>query len=600
VRADGVVVTWGYEEYGGNSASVAAQLNGAVAITAIYSTSSAFAALRADGSVVTWGSARNGGDSSLYASVLDGSKKVLQLSASASAFAVLLDDGTVVSWGDDGFGGDSSALSAQLGSGSVSASAIQKIYSTSSAFAALREDGTVLVWGYAQGGGALDEGVESGLTHVSQIVANQAAFAALRSDGSVVTWGDAGSGGDSSSVLSALDGKNPVTKIFATDHAFAALRADGSLVTWGDANAGGDTSDEDTQLNGSNPVVDVLTSGAAFVALHADGTIANWGDLEIGGHSGGYGAALANVVSGTDIYTDKPYQGGTSVIGSLVADTLQGSWGSDVIFGLEGDDKISGGIVHDKIDGGVGNDISLYLGNRVDFQIRTSVNGFVVSDMKGNEGIDSLTGMESMKFADMTINLTVGEKAKAISADALQAIVELYIAYFNRTPDADGMAYWIGQYQAGTSIAQIGETFYAAAISPTFSALTGYSASMTNADFIKIIYSHVLGRSEVDQGGMDYWSNSLSNGTETRASLIKTIINVAHSFKGNAEYGYVADLLDNKYLVGKYVAIEQGINYNTPEESYAKGVAIAALITATDTSAALALIGVNDIGFSLL
>ena len=42
-----------------------------------------------------------------------------------------------------------------------------------------------------------------------------------------------------------------------------------------------------------------------------------------------------------------------------------------------------------------------------------------------------------------------------------------------------------------------------------------------------------------------------------------------------------------------------GLNYNTPEESITKGVAIASAITATDTSAAVTLIGVTEANFYL-
>ena len=59
--ADGLVVTWGAAECGGDSSSVQAQLQG---VHTIYSTERAFAAQLADGRVVTWGEAVNwGGDS---------------------------------------------------------------------------------------------------------------------------------------------------------------------------------------------------------------------------------------------------------------------------------------------------------------------------------------------------------------------------------------------------------------------------------------------------------------------------------------------------------------------------------------------------------
>jgi NAD(P)H-hydrate repair Nnr-like enzyme with NAD(P)H-hydrate epimerase domain len=68
----------------------------------IFSTASAFAALRADGSVVAWGVGNSGGDSSAVASALNGvdnSKDVVQVFSTGTAFAALRADGSVVTWG---------------------------------------------------------------------------------------------------------------------------------------------------------------------------------------------------------------------------------------------------------------------------------------------------------------------------------------------------------------------------------------------------------------------------------------------------------------------------------------------------------------------
>lgn len=109
-----------------------------------------------------------------------------------------------------------------------------------------------------------------------------------------------------------------------------------------------------------------------------------------------------------------------------------------------------------------------------------------------------------------------------------------------------------------------------------------------------MIYKNVLGRDEVDQEGLDYWSASLASGAQTRGTLINTILGSAHGFKGHLQYGYVADLLDNKVTVGNYFAIEQGLNYLTPEDSISKGIKIAAAVTATDTAASKLLIAMSD------
>ena len=106
-----------------------------------------------------------------------------------------------------------------------------------------------------------------------------------------------------------------------------------------------------------------------------------------------------------------------------------------------------------------------------------------------------------------------------------------------------------------------------------------------------------MGRSSVDQGGLDYWGKALDSGTATRGALVASILSSAHGFKGDKDYGYVADLLDNKLTVATAFAIEQGLSDNTAETAIVHGMAIAAAVTPTDILSALKLIGVADSGF---
>ena len=82
-------------------------------------------------------------------------------------------------------------------------------------------------------------------------------------------------------------------------------------------------------------------------------------------------------------------------------------------------------------------------------------------------------------------------------------------------------------------------------------------------------------------------------------SLVTKILQSAHTFKGDATWGWVADLLDNKAAVAQRFAVDLGLNGNTPEASISRGMQIAAAVTPTSIDAAIALIGVND-GFSTL
>ena len=168
--------------------------------------------------------------------------------------------------------------------------------------------------------------------------------------------------------------------------------------------------------------------------------------------------------------------------------------------------------------------------------------------------------------------------------------MELYVGFFNRVPDAEGLNFWLNQMNQGMTTAQVADSFYACALQ--YSSLTGYTSSMTNEDFVKVIYKNVLGRSSVDAEGLAYWSGALAQGTESRGSLLEAILGSAHTYQGDAQYGWVADLLTNKFEVGKLFAVDMGLTFNTSEASISRGMEIAAAVTPTDTFAAVQLIGV--------
>lgn len=239
-----------------------------------------------------------------------------------------------------------------------------------------------------------------------------------------------------------------------------------------------------------------------------------------------------------------------------------------------------------------------FSGVRANYTVTRGANGVTVTDHVGTDGTTTVdSSVQSLKFADVTINLQIGSKAASISAADLKTLIELYIAYFNRVPDAEGLGYWIDQLKGGKSLEQIGQSFYDAALQ--YASLTGYNSTMTNADFVRMIYKNVLGRTSVDQPALDDWTSRLVKGTETRGTLIKTILGSAHTFKGDATYGYVADLLDNKVSVGTYFAVQQGLSYNTSTDSVSKGMSIAAAVTSTSTSNATRMIGAPDPSFNM-
>jgi Ca2+-binding RTX toxin-like protein len=280
-------------------------------------------------------------------------------------------------------------------------------------------------------------------------------------------------------------------------------------------------------------------------------------------------------------------------------DVLIGTAAVDNISGLAGNDTITGGAGNDTINGGSGVDTAVYSGNLSNYKVSHSGSTYSVVAKTGTDGTDTLTSIESLKFADMTVNLSIQSVAANAPHADVQRLMELYVAFFNRVPDADGLAYWIGQMQAGHTISQIADSFYDAGVQS--SALTGFSSTMSNADFVNVVYKNVLGRADgADPEGLAYWSGELANGHATKGSLVSNILDSAHSFKGDATYGWVADLLDNKIVVAKTFAIDLGLGYVTDQDAIQHGMQIAAAVTPTSTAAAINLIGIAPADLSLL
>ena len=285
--------------------------------------------------------------------------------------------------------------------------------------------------------------------------------------------------------------------------------------------------------------------------------------------------------------------------GNALSNILFGNALNNQLYGMEGDDILAGGAGNDVLNGGSGIDTAYYFGTAAQYSVRfdRATGTASVSDTQiQRDGADTLSGIERIAFADLSLNLSVRGVASTIPQASLDRIAELYVAFFNRMPDGDGMQFWIETFKSGQSINQIAEAFYNAGV--YFSDITGYRADMTNEDFINIVYRNVLGRSEgADAGGLNFWSAELASGRSSKGALVSSILDAAHgkAFSDPANpFHWVQELLDNKLAVAKQVSVEWGVNYNSSQDSISKGMAIAAAITPDDTSAAIALVGVVD------
>lgn len=88
----------------------------------------------------------------------------------------------------------------------------------------------------------------------------------------------------------------------------------------------------------------------------------------------------------------------------------------------------------------------------------------------------------------------------------------LYLGYFLRAPDTDGLTYWTAQRQAGITLADVSEQF---ALSQEFQDRYG---NADDAQFVDLVYGNVLGR-QPDADGRAYWIQQLADGL-TRGELM--------------------------------------------------------------------------------
>jgi hypothetical protein len=105
-----------------------------------------------------------------------------------------------------------------------------------------------------------------------------------------------------------------------------------------------------------------------------------------------------------------------------------------------------------------------------------------------------------------------------------ESIAGLYIAYFNRAPDKNGLNYWKAKGEkaknSGKSIYDVlKELSSGFASQPLF--ISKYS-NLSNRDFVKAIYKNILGR-EGDSEGIEYWTNDLDE-VKSRSDMISDFI----------------------------------------------------------------------------
>ncbi|HSV46886.1 MAG TPA: hypothetical protein VLJ58_13950 [Ramlibacter sp.] len=276
-------------------------------------------------------------------------------------------------------------------------------------------------------------------------------------------------------------------------------------------------------------------------------------------------------------------------------DDLRGGGLPDTLRGGAGNDALRGNASSDALFGGEGMDTAHFSAGRREYDLSKSGASILVQDTDPfRDGTDAAQQVEFLRFADMNVDLTMGARSKTIPAASLKLLEELYVGFFNRIPEAQGLGYWIDQVAAGATLADVANQFYDAGLQ-----FEVFSATMTPEQFVATAYANVLSRptdspTAPTASEIGHWTARLASGADTKGTMILTMITDVHAwFENHPVYGFVAALLNNKAFVSNYYAVEQGLGMNVQAENVSFGAAIAAAVTPNSTSDAIQLIGVD-------
>ncbi|WNZ00169.1 DUF4214 domain-containing protein [Sulfurospirillum sp. 'SP'] len=163
-------------------------------------------------------------------------------------------------------------------------------------------------------------------------------------------------------------------------------------------------------------------------------------------------------------------------------------------------------------------------------------------------------------------------------AVTLSEVTKLYVATFNRAPDAAGINYWVN---TGMSIEQIAQSFFDQTETQTL-----YPTGIATSSFVTSVYDNLFNRAP-DTAGLEYWVGQLDTNTVSKQNFILAVVNGALDSD--------ATILENKKSVGldfvnkglNDTSLAQTVMQNVDETSGSTSDALAIISTVSSPSGTL-------------
>lgn len=192
----------------------------------------------------------------------------------------------------------------------------------------------------------------------------------------------------------------------------------------------------DTTLEGTSGN-DVLQSGDGNDVLtgYAGADILDGGaGIDTADYSTSFGGINVNLETG--VGADNAAEGDEltnieNITGSAFDDTITGDSNDNVLIGADGSDTVTGGLGNDDLQGGEGLDKAVYAGNAAGYGVTLDDGQIEVVDTdtsNGDEGIDTLTDIEQIEFADSQFTLADFSKTEGGVLNVLTDNNSLFVA----------------------------------------------------------------------------------------------------------------------------------------------------------------------------
>ncbi len=204
--------------------------------------------------------------------------------------------------------------------------------------------------------------------------------------------------------------------------------------------------------------------------------------------SGNAGAVITNALDGDDVISGSAY--------------------NDRLVGYNGNDTFYTGTGSNIVLGGAGRDTAVLPGQANQYKM-SGANTALTMDRFDGASKNALYDVERVKFDNGTLALD-------FDGNAGQAY-RLYQAAFDRVPDTEGLSYWVDRLDSGTtSLKAVADSFIH---SPEFARTYGTQETVTNSEYVELLYLHTLDRIS-DLSGFDYWVEKLDTHQTNRGDLL--------------------------------------------------------------------------------